>query len=169
MFRNLRVGDRVRIKSERWWVDNRDSSGDIQLGRRLFTNEHARYCGSILEVVRVNERYTNIRCSYDGRNLSLIFSTDMFDPYNNNQVDKIIDEEFQLKRDEFKFNNPLRCYKIYHKGGDNNFDVCESLVAAKEESRAKIIWEESNNHEKFIEIVEVNDFSYIGDEEKLII
>lgn len=169
MFRNLRQGDKVKVKSERWYVDQADSSGSIVLGKRTFTSDHARYCGAILEVVRVNQRNTDIRCSYNGTIVSLTFNTDMFDPYNQNQINKIIEEEFQLKRDEFKFNNPLNCYKIYYKGGDNNLDVCESLIAAKTESRARIIWEESNNIEKFLEIVEEDNIGCYTEEEKIII
>lgn len=71
----LKVGDKVRIKSLEWYEENKDSTGNVNVPL-TFVPSMAKYCGRVFEIGGISKGY--IYClKEDLENWS--FSKEMFD------------------------------------------------------------------------------------------
>ena len=48
-----KVGDKVRIKSLDWYHKNKNASGNVYCGFKLFTEEMSKYCGKTMTITNV--------------------------------------------------------------------------------------------------------------------
>ncbi len=83
----LKIGDKVRIKSRKWYLDNRDWAGFVKLpnsGNFEFSPMKAKYCGYIFEIVAIFYNKQNSLFYYALRWADGFFTEDMFDalPYD---------------------------------------------------------------------------------------
>ena len=56
-----KVGDKVRIKSLKWYKENRDISGDIATGDTFFRDFMLQFCGSVVTIESI-ELVANLMC-----------------------------------------------------------------------------------------------------------
>ena len=54
----FKVGDKVRVKSLKWYNENKDVFGDIIISKKyIFLDRMAEYCGKVLEITEICDDY----------------------------------------------------------------------------------------------------------------
>lgn len=96
MEQKFKVGDRVRVKSRQWYLNNRDCYGYIKLpnsGKFEFSPSKAAYCGYIFEIARIFKGKDRVMV-YAFNYVDGYFTEDMFDAVPNDAPLTITSENY---------------------------------------------------------------------------
>ena len=72
-----KVGDKVRIKSKDWYLNNKDEDGYVFLGKDTFVDDMAEYCGMEAKIAAFNDREDKYTIDID--NGKWVWADEMFE------------------------------------------------------------------------------------------
>lgn len=84
-----KVGDKVRIKSNQWYITNKDDLGRVKTKSNSFNNNMSEYCGMVATITNIGTGFKKIDYSIDIDNGEWYWNEETFECLVSEEKPKI--------------------------------------------------------------------------------